>query len=78
VFREQIGVSPKVYARILRFQRAVQKMHAGADIRWAELALACGYYDQAHFANDFRDFSGISPTTYSVSQRKWKNHVPLM
>jgi AraC-like DNA-binding protein len=35
-----------------------RKLHNGADLPWAELALRCGYYDQSHFANDFRAFSG--------------------
>jgi AraC-like DNA-binding protein len=77
LFREQIGVSPKIYCRIQRFQQAVQQIHHGVDIRWAELALTCGYYDQSHFANDFRAFSGLSPTTYSASKRLWANHIPL-
>jgi AraC-like DNA-binding protein len=77
LFREQVGVSPKLYCRIQRFQQAVQHMHHGADIRWAELALACGYYDQSHFANDFHAFSGLSPTHYSSTQRRWSNHIPL-
>jgi AraC-like DNA-binding protein len=76
-FYEQVGVSPKLYCRIQRFQQAVQQMHRGADIRWAELALACGYYDQSHFANDFRAFSGLSATAYSASKRTWANHIPL-
>jgi AraC-like DNA-binding protein len=77
LFREQVGVSPKLYCRIQRFQRAVQSLHRGEDLPWAELALACGYYDQSHFANDFRAFSGISPTTYSVARRPWSNHIEL-
>jgi AraC-like DNA-binding protein len=77
LFREQIGVSPKLYCRIQRFQQAVQQIHHGVDIRWTELALTCGYYDQSHFANDFRAFSGLSPTTYSASKRPWANHIPL-
>jgi AraC-like DNA-binding protein len=77
VFREQIGVSPKLYQRILRFQRAVQQMHLGTDVRWMELALECGYYDQSHFVNDFREFSGINPTTYSATLRMWSNHLPI-
>jgi AraC-like DNA-binding protein len=77
LFREQVGVSPKLYCRIQRFQQAVQHLHRGADVRWAELALTCGYYDQSHFANDFRAFSGLSPTTYSATQRRWGNHIPL-
>jgi AraC-like DNA-binding protein len=76
-FYEQVGVSPKLYCRIQRFQQAVQQMHRGVDIRWSELALACGYYDQSHFANDFRAFSGLSATAYSVSKRRWANHIPI-
>ena len=76
-FREQIGVSPKLYCRIQRFQQAVQLIHRGADIHWAELALTCGYYDQSHFANDFRAFSGLSATQYTASKRPWANHIPL-
>ena len=76
-FSERVGVSPKLYCRIQRFQQAVQHMHRGTDIRWAELALACGYYDQSHFANDFHAFSGLSPTAYTAAQRPWANHIPL-
>jgi AraC-like DNA-binding protein len=77
LFREQVGASPKLYCRIQRFQQAVQQMHHGADIHWAELALACGYYDQSHFSNDFHAFSGLSPTHYTATQRRWSNHIPL-
>jgi AraC-like DNA-binding protein len=77
LFREQIGVSPKLYCRIQRFQQAVQLMHRGADIHWSELALICGYYDQSHFINDFHAFSGLSPTSYSTANRPWANHIPL-
>lgn len=77
LFAEHVGVSPKLYSRIQRFQRAVQMLHRGAEVPWAELALSCGYYDQSHFANDFRAFSGISPTTYSAASRPWSNHIAL-
>jgi len=76
VFREQVGLSPKVWCRVQRFQFAVQRLHAGVDVRWAELAVDCGFYDQAHFANEFRAFSGIDPTTYSnLRGTPWANHV---
>ncbi len=75
LFREQVGVSPKLYCRIQRFQHAVQSLHRGEDLPWAELALACGYYDQSHFSNDFRAFSGINPSTYTAAQRPWANHI---
>lgn len=77
VFREEVGLSPKTWCRIRRFQEAVNALHRGSDIPWADLALECGYYDQSHFANDFRAFSGIDPTTYSLLRGRWRNHVPL-
>jgi AraC-like DNA-binding protein len=77
LFHEQVGVSPKLYCRIRRFQQAIALLHAGGELPWADLALACGYYDQSHFSNDFRAFSGISPSTYSASARPWANHVEL-
>jgi len=77
VFREQVGFPPKVWCRIQRFQRAVRQLHAGADLKWAELALECGFYDQSHFANEFRAFSGIDATTYSAGRTRWANHVAV-
>ena len=75
VFREAVGHAPKVWCRIQRFQHAVQRLHAGADVRWAELALDCGFYDQSHFANEFRAFSGVDATTYSALKTQWANHI---
>ncbi|MGD0860717.1 MAG: helix-turn-helix domain-containing protein [Terracidiphilus sp.] len=78
VFWEQVGMGPKMWCRIRRFQAAVRALHKGVDVPWAELALRCGYYDQSHFANDFHAFSGINPTTYSARRGPWQNHVPLL
>lgn len=72
---EDAGLSPKLWGRIHRFQIAVKALHRGADTHWKQLALDCGYYDQSHFANDFRAFSGIDPTTYSATHGRWRNHV---
>jgi AraC-like DNA-binding protein len=77
VFREEVGMAPKIWCRIRRFQLAVHALHEGVDVPWAELALRCGYYDQSHFANDFRAFSGIDPTTYSAQRGRWQNHLPI-
>jgi AraC-like DNA-binding protein len=77
IFREEVGLSPKVWCRIQRFQRAVQQLHAGRDVPWPELALDCGYYDQSHFANEFRAFSGVDATTYSAHRTIWANHIPV-
>jgi AraC-like DNA-binding protein len=64
-FREHVGLPPKSVARVLRFERAVRLLgRAGADVRWSDLALGCGYYDQAHFIRDFRQFAGTTPGAF--------------
>jgi AraC-like DNA-binding protein len=75
IFREEVGHSPKVWCRIQRFQRAVRMLYSGGDVPWAELALDCGFYDQSHFANEFRAFSGVDATTYSANRTRWANHI---
>ena len=62
-FREQVGVSPKLLGRILRFQRAVSLVGSGSG--WAEIAVRCGYYDQAHMVRDFNQFAGASPGEFA-------------
>jgi AraC-like DNA-binding protein len=61
-FRQQVGMAPKAYGRVLRFQRAVRLLRAPARRRFADLAAACGYYDQAHLNRDFRNLAGVRPT----------------
>jgi AraC-like DNA-binding protein len=77
LFREQVGLTPKLYCRILRFQGVISQISSGQDVDWAEVALATGYYDQAHLAHEFRGFSGISLGSYARHKQPWVNHVPL-
>jgi AraC-like DNA-binding protein len=77
LFRDQTGFTPKVFCRIRRFQQALDVMEAGS-IEWANVALDCGYFDQAHFIHDFRAFSGINPTAYLAHRTPHRNHVPLL
>jgi AraC-like DNA-binding protein len=60
-FREHVGLAPKAAARLLRFRRAVALLERDDGARLAEIAQACGYYDQAHLNRDFRAFAGRSP-----------------
>jgi AraC-like DNA-binding protein len=64
IFQEEVGLAPKVYYRIRRFQQVLNLVTPGQPVDWAEIALACGYFDQAHFINDFQSFTGFSPTAY--------------
>jgi AraC-like DNA-binding protein len=64
LFNDHVGLPPKLFARILRFQHALEL--ADGSIGWAEIAYRCGYYDQAHMINDFQQFTGHSPTAYQA------------
>jgi AraC-like DNA-binding protein len=62
-FRTQLGVSPKAYARILRFRRAVGMLEGvGPSRALADVAMDCGYYDQSHFSRDCLALAGCSPS----------------
>lgn len=60
-FREQIGVAPKTFARLIRFDRAVTALRASAARGLAEVALECSYFDQAHMNREFRELAGTTP-----------------
>ena len=77
VFSEEVGLTPKLFCRVRRFQEALSRIHEGRRIDWTEVALDCGYFDQAHFNRDFRAFSGLNPSTYLAVRTEHLNHVPL-
>jgi methylphosphotriester-DNA--protein-cysteine methyltransferase len=77
LFSKQVGLTPKLFARVQRFQKVLQEIRAGADFSWADMAANCGYFDQAHFIHDFKEFSGINPTTYLAQKTEHLNHVPI-
>jgi AraC-like DNA-binding protein len=60
-FKHEIGVSPKVFARMLRFGRVVRAIRAGQSADLADLAIVSGYYDQSHLNRDVREFAGTTP-----------------
>jgi AraC-like DNA-binding protein len=63
-FRQQVGLSPKTVARVARVQRATAMMTQPSPLPWSQIALACGYADQAHLNRDFRALTGCTPTDY--------------
>ena len=72
LFEDEVGVGPKMLARILRFQRAVQRLHAGCEMRWDELALECGLLRPVAFCERLSRFFGMNLTAYSRTDRVWE------
>ena len=81
VFGAQVGLPPKLFSRILRFERARALTDQIKRLNWAQLASTCGYFDQSHMINDFQEFSGFSPTEYlrrhQPDGRVKSHHVPI-
>lgn len=59
-----LGVSPKRYARVLRFQQVMAALERAPELGWDELIFRCGYYDQAHLIKEFQTFAGVTPEVY--------------
>jgi len=84
VFADQVGLTPKVFCRILRFQHVLTLTSRFENLEWARIASTCGYFDQSHLINDFQRFSGSSPAEYLRRLRQHQqdgrlkvNHVPV-
>jgi AraC-like DNA-binding protein len=76
VFRNEVGLTPKAFSRVCRFQHVLGQIEYATEVDWTEVALDCGYFDQAHFIHDFREFAGVSPTVY-LRYRASRNHVAV-
>jgi len=76
LFSDEVGLTPKSFCRIRRFQKTVGLLHCAHDVDWADTAVACGYYDQSHMIHDFRDIAGLSPVSYLARRDVHMNHVP--
>jgi len=63
-FQSQVGLTPKFFCRILRFQKVFKAAAQPQKVNWSCIAAECGYYDQAHFIHDFKAFSGQNPSAY--------------
>jgi len=77
-FAERVGLTPKRFERVRRFRHVLDAIEVGRPVAWARVALACGYYDQAHLINDFREFSGLTPTAYAPRSYGDRLHVPVV
>lgn len=77
LFRDYIGLTPKLFCRVRRFQRVLSRVEGKRQINWLDVALTCGYFDQAHLIHDFRHFADCTPTEYVAKRGVLPFHVEL-
>ena len=77
LFKRQIGMNPKQYARLLRFRTVVEQVHSQPTVNWSHVAADGGYCDQAHLSHEFRRFAGITPAAFMAARGPYLNHLPL-
>lgn len=66
-FRHHVGMSPKTFARVMRFRRLLSSLRPNPD--WADVAAQHGYCDQAHLIDDFRELAGETPGAFQKANR---------
>ncbi len=76
LFRAEVGLAPKAYARVRRLQAALRRLGAGTT-SGAGIAADIGYFDQAHFLREFRSFTEMTPTQYGRHRIVLPSHVPV-
>jgi AraC-like DNA-binding protein len=75
-FKELVGVTPKRLARTYRFAATVSSIDPTGPVDWVDLAGRAGYFDQAHFAHEFRAFTGLTPNRYLDVRRRFLREHP--
>lgn len=67
-FQKYVGIEPKEYLRVIRFQKTLYTLQNNPNIDMGELAYLCGFYDNSHLVKDFKSMTGCSPTEYLSSR----------
>jgi AraC-like DNA-binding protein len=75
-FKELVGITPKRLARAYRFTGTVLALDPAGPIDWGDVVSRAGYFDQAHFGRDFREFTGLTPTRYVEVRRRFLREHP--
>jgi AraC-like DNA-binding protein len=78
LFRDAVGLPPKLYCRVLRFQNALPLLATRPPLPLADVALAAGYSDQPHLNREFRELAGVSPSEYRAAAPASLLHLPLL
>lgn len=77
MFKDNVGLTPKGFLKVIRFQKAIEEIAFAKKADWTCIACESGYYDQAHFINGFKAFSGYTPQQYLQKQYGYLNYIPV-
>ena len=77
LFKNHVGIPPKQFMKIMRFQKALLKIEKENDINWSDFAIESGFYDQAHLIHDFKNYSGFTPSEYVKKKSNSRNYIPI-
>lgn len=69
-FQERIGINPKYFARIVRFDRAFRMKNKHPHKDWQHIAFDCGYYDYQHLVRDYKEFTQMTPTAFYLQDSR--------
>jgi AraC-like DNA-binding protein len=69
-FKELTGVNPKLYERIIRFDRAFRLKNSNPQMDWLRIAVECNYHDYQHLAREYKDFTGLGPNAFHEIENK--------
>ena len=75
-FKQHIGISPKLYARISRFQSALENIRDPQFYKLTDISYQADYFDQSHFIRDFKEFAGASPTQFKLKANEIVANFP--
>jgi AraC-like DNA-binding protein len=74
-FIERVGITPKLLARITRFQKALNMLETNSSKSLTTVAYEGGFYDQSHFIRDFKEFTGYNPNTYFARNMEFTKYL---
>lgn len=69
-FKERVGLNPKLFSRIVRFDKAFRLKNRQPELDWLTVAIECGYYDYQHLVKDYKEFTGSLPHAFHEIENK--------
>jgi AraC-like DNA-binding protein len=77
VFSNEVGLTPKLFSRIQRFNQVIRSAVLSNGVDWSEIAMTFGYFDQAHLIHEFQEFSSLTPTEYLGLRTEHLRHLRI-